>query len=52
MLFGALVSALNGAVSKILTDDMSAMEIVFFRNIIGVGLILYETLFTKKVVLK
>ncbi|MBT5934002.1 MAG: DMT family transporter [Sulfurimonas sp.] len=41
MLFGALVSALNGAVSKILTDDMSAMEIVFFRNIIGVGLILY-----------
>ena len=41
MLFGALISALNGAVSKILTDDMSAMEIVFFRNLIGIGLILY-----------
>jgi len=41
MLLGALISALNGAVSKILADDMSAMEIVFFRNIIGVFLILY-----------
>ena len=41
MLAGALISALNGAVSKILADDMSAMEIVFFRNLIGVALILY-----------
>jgi len=41
MLLGALISALNGALSKILADDMSAMEIVFFRNIIGVALILY-----------
>jgi len=41
MLLGALISALNGAVSKILAEDMSAMEIVFFRNLIGVGLILY-----------
>jgi drug/metabolite transporter (DMT)-like permease len=41
MLLGALVSALNGAVSKILADDMSALEIVFFRNLIGVALILY-----------
>ena len=41
MLLGALISALNGAVSKILTDDMSAMELVFFRNAIGVVLILY-----------
>jgi len=41
MLMGALISALNGAVSKILADDMSAMEIVFFRNLIGVALILY-----------
>ncbi len=41
MLLGALISALNGAVSKILADDMSAMEIVFFRNIIGVAFILY-----------
>ncbi len=41
MLAGSLISALNGAVSKVLADDMSAIEIVFFRNIIGVVLILY-----------
>ena len=41
MLAGSLISALNGAISKILAEDMSAMEIVFFRNIIGVVLILY-----------
>ena len=40
MLFSALISALNGAVAKILSDDMSAMEIVFFRNMIGIVLIL------------
>ena len=41
MLGAALISALNGAIAKILSEDMSAMEIVFFRNIIGVALILY-----------
>ena len=41
MLGGSLISALNGAIAKVLADDMSAMEIVFFRNIIGVVLILY-----------
>lgn len=41
MLLGALISALNGAVAKILTEDLSALEIVFFRNLIGVVLILY-----------
>ena len=41
MLGSALISALNGAVAKILSDDMSAMEIVFFRNIIGIMIILY-----------
>ncbi|MEA1982666.1 MAG: DMT family transporter [Campylobacterota bacterium] len=41
MLLGALISALNGAVSKVLSEDMSAMEIVFFRNLIGIFLILY-----------
>jgi len=40
MLASALISALNGAVAKILGDDMSAMEIVFFRNVIGVLIIL------------
>ncbi|MBL0708492.1 MAG: DMT family transporter, partial [Sulfurimonas sp.] len=41
MLIGALLSALNGAIAKILSDDISAMEIVFFRNMIGVILVLY-----------
>lgn len=40
MLGSALISALNGAVAKILSEDMSALEIVFFRNIIGIMLIL------------
>ena len=41
MLASALISALNGAITKILSTDMSALEIVFFRNLIGVGIILY-----------
>jgi len=41
MLASALISALNGAMTKILSEDISALEIVFFRNIIGVGLVLY-----------
>lgn len=41
MLLSALVAALNGAVAKILTDDMSALELVFFRNALGVLIILY-----------
>ncbi|MCW9026476.1 MAG: DMT family transporter, partial [Thiovulaceae bacterium] len=41
MLLSALISALNGAITKILSDDLSALEIVFFRNMIGVVLILW-----------
>ncbi len=41
MLLGAMISALNGALAKILSEDISALEIVFFRNAIGVVLILY-----------
>ena len=41
MLASALISALNGALAKMLSEDMSALEIVFFRNLIGVFLILY-----------
>lgn len=41
MLVGALFSALNGALAKILTDDLSALEMVFYRNLIGVAIILY-----------
>ncbi|WP_229855134.1 DMT family transporter [Candidatus Sulfurimonas marisnigri] len=41
MLAGALISAINGALTKILADEMSALEIVFFRNLLGIALILY-----------
>ncbi len=41
MLGSALISALNGALTKILAADISALEIVFFRNFIGVFIILY-----------
>jgi len=41
MLGSALISALNGALTKILTQDISALEVVFFRNFIGIFLILY-----------
>jgi len=41
MLAGALISAMNGALTKILSSEMSALEIVFFRNLLGVALIFY-----------
>jgi len=41
MLMSALISALNGALTKVLTHDISALEIVFFRNLFGVVLILF-----------
>ncbi len=40
MLFSSLFSAVNGAVAKILSEDISALEIVFFRNLLGVIMIL------------
>ena len=36
MLVSALISALNGAIAKVLSEDISALEIVFFRNLLGV----------------
>lgn len=41
MLGSAFISALNGALTKMLSEDISALEIVFFRNLIGVFIILY-----------
>jgi len=40
MFFSALLSAINGAVAKMLGDEFSALEIVFFRNLFGVIFIL------------
>ncbi len=40
MFFAGLLSAVNGALAKMLSADMSALEIVFFRNIFGVFFIL------------
>lgn len=40
MLVSALISALNGAIAKILSEDISALEIVFFRNLLGVVFVL------------
>ncbi len=40
MFLSALLSALNGAIAKMLGDELSALEIVFFRNLFGVFFIL------------
>jgi len=41
MIISALVSALNGATTKILANDLTALEMVFFRNTLGIVLVLY-----------
>ena len=46
MFIAGLLSAINAALAKMLGDDISALEIVFFRNIFGVVFImiaLYHT---------
>ncbi|MGB5791544.1 DMT family transporter [Poseidonibacter sp.] len=40
MLFASLMFAVMGAVAKELSDSMSSVEVVFFRNVFGVILIL------------
>jgi len=40
MLLSALVAAFNGALTKTLTNDLSALEIVFFRSIVGMFFLL------------
>ena len=42
MLLSALISALNGAVAKILSETMDPIEVVFYRNFLGVIIILYS----------
>ena len=41
MLLSALIGALNGAVAKFLSQSMDPIEIVFYRNLIGVLIVLY-----------
>ena len=41
MLLSALIAALSGAVAKILSQSMDPIEIVFYRNFLGVLIILY-----------
>jgi drug/metabolite transporter (DMT)-like permease len=40
MLLSSIFSAFNGAIAKVLSEDISALEIVFFRNLLGVLIIL------------
>lgn len=40
MLFASLLFAFMGAFAKILSEDLNSVEIVFFRNVFGVALIL------------
>lgn len=42
MLLSAFIGALNGAVAKILSVSMDPIEIVFYRNLLGVMIILYS----------
>ena len=42
MLLSALIAALSGAVAKVLSQTMDPIEIVFYRNLLGVMIILYS----------
>ena len=42
MLLSALIGALSGAVAKILSETMDPIEIVFYRNFLGVLIVLYS----------
>lgn len=42
MLLSAMIAALSGAVAKVLSETMNPIEIVFYRNLLGVMIILYS----------
>ncbi|MDB2405591.1 DMT family transporter, partial [Arcobacteraceae bacterium] len=42
MLLSALISTLSGAVAKVLSETMDPIEIVFYRNLLGVIILLYS----------
>ncbi len=41
MLASAVLGALNGAVAKYLSSDMDPLEIVFYRNLIGIVIVVF-----------
>lgn len=42
MLASAFIGALNGAVAKVLSESMDPIEVVFYRNLLGVLILLYS----------
>ncbi len=42
MLFASLCFAITGSFAKILSDSMSSVEVVFFRNVVGLFIISYS----------
>ncbi len=42
IILSAFFSALSGAVAKVLSESMDPIEMVFYRNILGVMIILYS----------
>jgi len=42
MLLSAFIATLSGAVAKVLSNSMSPIEIVFYRNLLGMFIILYS----------
>jgi drug/metabolite transporter (DMT)-like permease len=42
MLLSALIATLSGAVAKVLSETMDPIEIVFYRNLLGVVIILFS----------
>lgn len=42
MVFASLMFALSGVFAKLLANELSSIEIMFFRNIVGTAFILYQ----------
>jgi len=42
MLVASFYFALNGALAKVMAERMSSAEIVFFRNVVGIGIVLFS----------
>ena len=42
MLLSAMIAAFSGAVAKVLSTSMDPIEIVFYRNFLGVIIILFS----------